>query len=191
MGPATPESATALGLRGPTGATVPPHYRRTGCRRCHTTPQERQAVEDDHGRGYSPQRGLAGGEIPRPCAVATMERPSPQKPRRDHDATSVKLWGQRLAARDFDRQVAEFQVRGAVLKHRAKKWNPVFGEKRCEIRKVKHPVCFNENAGCFNGLHRAWHPRHEGRRISLSANSDRLPVSRFVQQSPPTVSDSE
>ena len=31
------------------------------------------------------------------------------------DATSVKLLGQRLAARDFDRQVAEFQVRVAVL----------------------------------------------------------------------------
>ena len=27
----------------------------------------------------------------------------------------VKLLGQRLSARDFDRQVAEFQVRGAVL----------------------------------------------------------------------------
>jgi hypothetical protein len=27
----------------------------------------------------------------------------------------VKLLGQRLAARDFDRQVAEFQVRVAVL----------------------------------------------------------------------------
>ena len=27
----------------------------------------------------------------------------------------VKLLGQRLAARDFDRQVAEFQVRGAIL----------------------------------------------------------------------------
>ena len=31
------------------------------------------------------------------------------------DATSVKLLGQRLAARDFDRQVAEFQVRVAIL----------------------------------------------------------------------------
>ena len=27
----------------------------------------------------------------------------------------VKLLGQRLAARDFDRQVAEFQMRAAVL----------------------------------------------------------------------------
>ena len=44
-----------------------------------------------------------------------MERLSPPEPRRNEDATSVKLLGQRLAARDFDRQVAEFQVRVAIL----------------------------------------------------------------------------
>ena len=44
-----------------------------------------------------------------------MERLSPPEPRRDQDATSVKLLGQRLSAREFDRQVAEFQVRVAVL----------------------------------------------------------------------------
>jgi hypothetical protein len=44
-----------------------------------------------------------------------MERVSPPKPRRDQNATYVKLLGQRLSARDFDRQVAEFQVRVAVL----------------------------------------------------------------------------
>jgi hypothetical protein len=42
-------------------------------------------------------------------------RVSPPKPGRDQDATYVKLLGQRLSARDFDRQVAEFQVRVAVL----------------------------------------------------------------------------
>ena len=47
--------------------------------------------------------------------MATMERVSPSKPRRDQDATSVKLLGQRLSAREFDRQVAEFHVRVAVL----------------------------------------------------------------------------
>ena len=35
--------------------------------------------------------------------------------RRNENATSVKLLGQRLMARDFDRQVAEFQVRVAIL----------------------------------------------------------------------------
>ena len=61
------------------------------------------------------QRGLAGVEIPRQGALATMERLPPPEPRRDKDATSVKLLGQRLMARDFERQVAEFQVRVAVL----------------------------------------------------------------------------
>ena len=50
-----------------------------------------------------------------------MERVSPPKPRKDQDALrepkvrEAKLLGQRLMARDFDRQVAEFQVRVAVL----------------------------------------------------------------------------
>ena len=50
-----------------------------------------------------------------------MERIPPPKPRRNQDALcepkvrEAKLLGQRLMARDFDRQVAEFQVRVAVL----------------------------------------------------------------------------
>jgi len=50
-----------------------------------------------------------------------MERLSPPKPRRDKDALhepkvrEAKLLGQHLMARDFDRQVAEFQIRVAVL----------------------------------------------------------------------------
>ena len=44
-----------------------------------------------------------------------MERLPPPEPRRNENATSVKLLGQRLMARDFDSQVAEFQVRVAVL----------------------------------------------------------------------------
>jgi hypothetical protein len=39
-----------------------------------------------------------------------MERLSPPKPR-ETKMHCVKLLGQRLSARDFDRQVAEFQVR--------------------------------------------------------------------------------
>ena len=58
----------------------------------------------------------AGIEIPRSCPLATMERIPPPKPRRNEDALlCVKLLGQRLMARDFDRQVAELQVRIAVL----------------------------------------------------------------------------
>ena len=44
-----------------------------------------------------------------------MERIPPPEPCRDQDATDVKLLGQRLMARDFDRRVAELQVRIAVL----------------------------------------------------------------------------
>ena len=50
-----------------------------------------------------------------------MERIPPPKPRRNKDALCepkvrvAKLLGQRLMARDFDRQVAEFQIRVAVL----------------------------------------------------------------------------
>ncbi len=50
-----------------------------------------------------------------------MERLPPPEPCRDENALcepqdrKAKLSGQRLMARDFDRQVAEFQVRVAVL----------------------------------------------------------------------------
>ena len=50
-----------------------------------------------------------------------MERIPPPEPRRDEDALyerkvrEAKLLGQRLMARDFDRQVAELKVRIAVL----------------------------------------------------------------------------
>ena len=43
-----------------------------------------------------------------------MERLPPPKPCRNK-MHCVKLLGQRLMARDFDRQVAEFQVRVAIL----------------------------------------------------------------------------
>jgi hypothetical protein len=43
-----------------------------------------------------------------------MEWVSPQKSRRNQ-MHCVELLGQRLASRDFDRQVAEFHVRVAVL----------------------------------------------------------------------------
>ena len=79
------------------------------------TPQERQTMETRHCRGHCPQRDPAHIEACRSNPMATMERVSPSKPRRDQDATSVKLLGQRLSAREFDRQVAEFHVRVAVL----------------------------------------------------------------------------
>ena len=50
-----------------------------------------------------------------------MEWLAPSEPRRDKEALcepkvrEAKLLGQRLMAQDFDRQVAEFRVRVAVL----------------------------------------------------------------------------
>ena len=50
-----------------------------------------------------------------------MERRPPPKPRRNQNALcepelrAAKLLGQRLSARDFERQVAAFQIRVAVL----------------------------------------------------------------------------
>ena len=78
-------------------------------------------MEDCHGRRGRAQRSPAGVEILGSRALATMERIPPSKPRRNQDALRepkvrvAKLLGQRLMARDFDRQVAEFQIRVAVL----------------------------------------------------------------------------
>ena len=57
--------------------------RRT-CR--HSAPQECEAVEVRHRRSHGPKRSPARREIPRPRALATMERISPPKPRRNEDA---------------------------------------------------------------------------------------------------------
>ena len=104
-------------------------------------PQDCQAVEAINRRRHCPQRGLARIEIPRPRHLAKMERIPPPKPRRDETSRDiavqcpagqwmhcVKLLGQspplthsanvlpeRRMARDFDRQVAELQIRAAVL----------------------------------------------------------------------------
>ena len=88
---------------------------------CYPSPQEREAVEGHHRWRGRPKRGTAIIEIPGPRVLATMERIPPKKPHRDKDALcepkvrEAKLLGQRLMARDFDRQVAELQVRIAVL----------------------------------------------------------------------------
>ena len=81
----------------------------------------RKGMEDRHPWRGRPKRGTARIKIPRSGPVATVERISPPKPRRDEDALrepqvrEAKLPGQRLMARDFDCQVAELQVRIAIL----------------------------------------------------------------------------
>ena len=79
-------------------------------------------------RSSRAQRGPEGVEIPGPRALATplgsilrMRLPGNgwsgyhRRSRVETKMHCVKLLGQRLMARDFDRQVAEFQVRVAVL----------------------------------------------------------------------------
>ena len=78
-------------------------------------------MEECHRWRGRTKRGSARIEIPRSGHLATMERVPPPEPRRDKDALrepkvrEAKLLGQRLMARDFDRQVEELQVRIAVL----------------------------------------------------------------------------
>ncbi|WP_252737458.1 IS5 family transposase [Citreicella sp. C3M06] len=91
-------------------------------------PQEREALEDHHRGSRGAKRGPARGEIPRSRALATPLGPSlrdallgsgwngyHRRSRVETKMHCVKLLGQRLMARDFDRQVAEIQVRIAVL----------------------------------------------------------------------------
>ena len=73
----------------------------------------------------------------------------------------MKLLGQRLMARDFDRQVAEIQVRIAVLNH-------------CPAMHVH----MHER-----GLYRARHTHHRDHGLSLSGERGAPTISRFAQQS--------
>ena len=73
----------------------------------------------------------------------------------------VKLLGRRLMARDFDRQVAEFQVRVIRRLSRTNGIRLLIPER----------------------LHRARHSRHESRRISLSGVRGPSAIKPFVQQS--------
>ena len=51
-----------------------------GVRALTPTPKERKAMEDSHRRGRRPKREPARREIPRPRALATMERIPPPEP---------------------------------------------------------------------------------------------------------------
>ena len=80
-----------------------------------------QGLEARHPRGGRPQRVPARVETLRLHDLATMERLSPPKPRRNQDALCepkvrvAKLLGQRLMAHNFDRQGTDSQVRVTVL----------------------------------------------------------------------------
>ena len=134
----------------------------------HSAAQECQAVEGRYRGRRRAQRGPAGVEIPRTRPLATMERLPTPKPRRDEDAPrepkvrEAKLSGQRLLARDFDRQVAGFQVRVIRGLSRTSGVRPLIPERQ----------------------HRTLHPCHKGRGIGPSGRRRSPAVSRLVKQSP-------
>ena len=71
-------------------------------------------MEANECRGSFRKRGSAHIKIPGTGALATVERIPPPKPRRDQDVLREAA-GAKPQARDFDRQVAELQVRIVVL----------------------------------------------------------------------------
>ena len=85
-------------------------------RRCgnHPAPQERQALEARHAGAIARNEALRAS---RRFGRTIWRRWSGyhRRSRAETKMHCVKLLGQRLTARDFDRQVAEFQVRVAVL----------------------------------------------------------------------------
>lgn len=78
-------------------------------------PQERQAVDGDHGRYGRAHRGPARIERPRSCALATMAGQPPPKPCRNAEA-SGETSGPAPHGAGGDGQVAKVQVGVAVLK---------------------------------------------------------------------------
>lgn len=71
-------------------------------------------MEAGHSRRSGARQDPASIEALGPGALAEMERVSPRS-RVETKMNCVKLLGQRLMLRDFDRQVAAIQIRAAVL----------------------------------------------------------------------------
>ena len=84
------------------------------CRSDHTAPQECRTMQARHPGCRRAQRSAAGAKY---LGRALWRRWSGDHRRRRAETKMhcVKLLGQRLSARDFDRQVSKFQVRVAVL----------------------------------------------------------------------------
>ena len=130
MGPTTRASATTPSPN----EVLPPSF----------APQECETLESRHCGCSCAQRGITGIEIPRPRALATMERLPPQEPCRNENALCETVGS---------------APQGAGL--------------RSPGRGVPS-AC-----GRAERLHRARHPRHKGRGISLSGRrgqSARQPI---------------
>lgn len=90
-------------------------------------------------RGRGPQRGVARLETLRPDRLATMGRILPPQPCRDPDPLRQTA-GQSLPARDFDRRVAAFRVRGAALDGFTTRGRPLRKSQGKSARKTGRPL---------------------------------------------------
>jgi transposase len=98
----TRQCHNAIAERG-AAAVIPPRPRRP-------------AMEANHCRRHRQERRTPRIKMSGPGTLAKLERIPPPEPRQDETKMHcMKLLGQRLMARDFDRQVAEVQVRVAIL----------------------------------------------------------------------------
>ncbi len=78
--------------------------------------QERNALENFDRRCNRPERSTACIEIPRQSRLAKVERINRPRPSQDEtNKRCLALLGRSVTSRDFDRQVAELQIRAAVL----------------------------------------------------------------------------
>ncbi len=111
------------------------------------------------GQRLTAQRGPAGIEIPGPRALATMARLPPQKPRRNQDALC---------------ETAGSAPHGGSVS--------ASNRRRHDASPSTARSRRSRSGGRPERLHRAWHPRHEGRRIGLSGKKGSPTVNRFVQQ---------
>ena len=151
-------------LKSPAAMSAMPRcHCRPWCCRDHPAAQERQTLEGRHHGGNRAQRSLARIETVGPRAPATLERLSPPEPRRDMSRAGKPSGGSFSRRMDALREPVGSAPHGAGL--------------RPPGRRVPGWCCRAER------LHRARHPRHEGRGISLSGRRGSPAVSRFVQQS--------
>jgi hypothetical protein len=127
-------------------------------------PRKNAGPRKTNGRRHRAQRGAAGVEIPRTCALATVERIPPQEPCRNMSRARKRSDGSFSRRLDAVRKTAGSAPHGARLRPSG---GGVPGSCRGSER-----------------LYRARHPRHEGRAIGLSGERGGPTVNRFVQQSP-------
>jgi len=87
---------------------------RTRCQRHYPCPQQCANLVRKYAGRCGPKGNFSLKEAVQQSALDTIERLSPAQHGRNKNAL-LKLPGERLMARGFDRQVAEMQIRAAIL----------------------------------------------------------------------------